>query len=190
MKDEATTAWPTDGTVESVGNVEGHDDREQRAETRHAYWQEWYDANRQRIAEKRSRLWREDPEYRARENARRRKQRRAAAAKRAPRPTSDPWFTAEVRVGERSEKAYTLGYVARQLGCSEALLRQWRLRGQLPESPYRDGRRHLYTEDMVAAIVAARDRRVHERAGRMVVGEDASMGAEIMAAWEKSSKRC
>jgi hypothetical protein len=38
---------------------------------------------------------------------------------------------------------------------------------------------------MIAAIRAARDARLHVRGGRRVVGEDAAMGAEIAAEWEK-----
>ena len=183
MMHEATATWPTGETAGMDATDEGQE--RAKVEARQAYWQDWYARNQERIAAKRARLWREDPAYRARENARRRKQRRAAAARRAQRPVSDPWFTVQVPLGNGPAAAYTLGYVARRLGCSEALLRQWRLRGQLPASPFRDGRRHLYTEAMVDAIVAARDRRVHERGGRLVVGEDAGMGAEIAAMWRK-----
>jgi hypothetical protein len=189
MKNEATTEWPTGEDAGTVAQVEGPREQAERAAARKEYWQSWYAENRARIAAKRSQLWREDPEYRARENARRRRQRRAKAQQRAQRPVSDPWFTVQLEVAGRREVAYTLGYVARRLGCSEALLRQWRLRGQLPASPFRDGRRHLYTESMVDAIVAARDRRVHARGGRYVVGEDPGMGGEIAAAWQKVQKK-
>ena len=180
MKDEATITWPEVDAVGVVGSVEGHGDGDRKG-----YWQEWYARNKERIAEKRARLWRDDAAYRERENARRRAQRRAKAVLREPREQGDPWFEVEVEVGDHVEKAYTLGYVARRLGCSEALLRQWRLRGQLPPSPYRSGRWHLYTEGMIAAIVDARDRRLHVRGQRCVVGVDAEMGLELQQAWAK-----
>jgi hypothetical protein len=155
----------------------------ERAKNRKQYWDNWYSEHKAEIAEKRSRMWHDDQGYRDRENARRRKQRRAKAEKRVPRAKAAPWVECMVDAGGRQEKAYTLGYVAQRLGCSEALLRLWRWRGQLPESPYRQGRVHLYTEDMVNAIVVARDRRARVRAGKWSVGSSPGMGEEIQAAW-------
>lgn len=195
---EATTAWPT---VEQVGTdvqVEGPTKGKrgrkplpegERAERRKKYWDGWYDEHKAEIAAKRARLWREDPEYRKRENARRRKQRRAKAKAAGKRPRVAPWAESTVQVAGREERAYTLGYVAQRLGCSEALLRLWRWRGQLPESPFRVGRVHLYTEAMVGAIVEARDRRAKVRAGKWSVGSAPGMGEEIAAAWAAALKK-
>lgn len=189
---EATTVWPT---VENAGTV-AHDEGPkrgkrgrkplppgERAKNRKRYWDDWYEAHKADLAAKRAKLWREDPAYRERENARRRKQRAAKAAEREPRVRAEPWLEASVCVSGQEQRAYTLGYVAQRLGCSEALLRLWRWRGQLPESPYRQGRVHLYTEPMVEAIVAARDRRAKVRAGKWSVGSAPDMGDEIAAAW-------
>jgi hypothetical protein len=190
---EATTTWLMGehaGTVESAEEprVKGKRGRKplpegERAARRKKYWDGWYADHKAEIAEKRARLWREDPEYRKRENARRRRQRRAKAKAAGRKPRVAPWVESTVRVGVREERAFTLGYVAQRLGCSEALLRLWRWRGQLPESPFRSGRVHLYTEAMVGVIVEARDRRARVRAGKWSVGAAPGMGEEIAAAW-------
>jgi hypothetical protein len=197
---EATVAWPTVEQAGTVAPVEGPKKGKrgrkplppgERAARRKRYWEQWWEEHRDEVAAKRARLWREDPAYRDRENARRRKQRRAKAQERAPRPRGEPWLRIEVQVEGAVLVTYTLGYVAHRLGCSEALLRLWRLRGQLPASPFRQGRVHLYTEAMVDAIEATRDRRARVRAGKWSVGVSPGMGEEIAAAWrrvlEKSS---
>jgi hypothetical protein len=190
--EEATTVWPVDetvGTVEQVsGPKKGKRGRKplpegERAVRRKKYWDAWYQDHKAEIAKKRARLWREDPEYRKRENARRRKQRRNKSKAAGKRPRVAPWAESTVQVAGIAERAYTLGYVAQRLGCSEALLRLWRWRGQLPESPFRIGRVHLYTQAMVDAVVEARDRRAKVRAGKWSVGSAPGMGDEIAAAW-------
>lgn len=195
---EAAGTWPADAPVGTDAQVEGPKKRGrkplpegQRAANRRAYWEQWYEQHKEEIAAKRARAWREDPEYRDRENARRRRQRKAQRAKapKVPRPRAQPWQVYQVEVCGVRQPAYTLGYVAHRLGCSEALLRLWRWRDQMPSSPLKSGAKHLYTEAMVEALVGARDRRARPRAGGWSVGSDPTMGEELREAWERITQK-
>jgi len=85
-------------------------------------WDAWYEANKDRLSEKRAKRYREDPEYRAKALARSRQQRETKK-----QPVTD---------------GHTLSFndMATTLGITVWVLREWRRKNYFPEPYRREGR--------------------------------------------------
>lgn len=82
----------------------------------------WYEANKQRLSEKRAKRYREDPEYREKAIARAKAQR------------------AQTKKKEPVTDGYTVSFrqMAEQLGVTVWVLREWRRKNYFPEPHLRD----------------------------------------------------
>lgn len=132
------------------------------------YFKEWYSENADSLNEKRRQRYAEDPEYRKKiqeSNARNRKVRRkiSRAERRAEEKAKlvnvdkRPWraVTAIVEVdGERVEaQVFTIGALAKALGCSVQVIRLWESKGVIPETPLRgSGGDRLYTPEFINMV--------------------------------------
>jgi len=123
-------------------------------------FQQWYQANGERLNEKRKARYHADPEYREKvlkQNQESRAKRKEEARKQ-PRPPRPPQPSRlerpiEMEVEGVVQRVFTTGAVAKQLGCSVQTLRQWEAKGVIPETPLRaehgSSRDRLYTAQMV-----------------------------------------
>lgn len=84
-------------------------------------WDAWYAANKQRLSEKRAKRYREDPAY------------REAALKRSRSQRA-------VKVPVTDGYVISFNDVAREVGVTPWVLREWRKKDYFPEPRHRDGR--------------------------------------------------
>jgi DNA-binding transcriptional MerR regulator len=142
------------------------------------YFKEWYGENADELNKKRRDRYANDPEYRKKiqdSNARTRKVRRKKrqeekkAREKAKLTNVDkrPWrsVTATVEVdGEQVEaQVFTIGALAKALGCSVQVIRLWESKGIIPETPLRgSGGDRLYTAEFIEMVAE-----VLEQKGRL-----------------------
>jgi len=128
---------------------------------------DWYAANATEFNEKRRERYVNDPTYRARVRDTNQKVREKAkerrkiehqaevAAIRVKPPSRSLGAPLQVRVGGQdvTTMVYTLGALARALGCAKVTLYKWEREGVLPETSLRNARgARIYTADQVLDI--------------------------------------
>lgn len=104
------------------------------------YYKDWYQKNRERLAEKRREKYRQDQEYRKSILDRSREWRRSRGA----------------LVEKPTEFAATQDDLIQELGITVWTLRQWRTAGLFPR-PHRFGRQLWYTNKQVSLLAKLRD---------------------------------
>jgi hypothetical protein len=90
-----------------------------------------------------------------------------------------------IRFSGRIHRAWTLGYVAKELDRSLPTLQNWVWSGMIPGTPFHsDGGQRLYTRGMIDVIVEACARRAHP-CGRKnrIRRHDTTFSQEIEAGW-------
>jgi len=128
----------------------------------------WYDENGEELNKSRRDRYHSDPEYKARvlkgNRERRRKAREEKSQEQAKereakkvRIAEQPYRVVEATIktkkGTVKETLFTIGALARVLGCSVQAVRLWERRGVLPETPLRNTKGdRLYTADQVEQI--------------------------------------
>lgn len=127
-------------------------------------FKQWYNANGKQLNEKRQARYNSDPEYRQKvlaSNAESREKRRksgkkVAAKKRKPKTDPKPYKVVEAVVDGSKAKLFTIGLLAKELGCSIQAIRLWERNGVIPEAPLRSGSGvagdRLYTDAAVKII--------------------------------------
>jgi DNA-binding transcriptional MerR regulator len=129
------------------------------------YFRKWYDANGKALNRKRKRKYHSDPGYKekvlAQNRAARKRKREVAQAQRKQSGGTErtiverSWKTRPMTVtldsGEQAAvQGFTIGAVAKILGCSVQGLRLWERNGVLPGTPYRhQNRDRLYPWDLI-----------------------------------------
>jgi DNA-binding transcriptional MerR regulator len=130
-------------------------------------FREWYELNGKRLNAQRKSRYHTDPEYRARvlrtnqesrakhkeeTQAERREERKAIKL----RPQEKRFKTVSAEVDGVTETLFTIGALAKALGCSIQAIRLWERQGVIPPTPLRTGKGasgdRLYTEAMVSEI--------------------------------------
>jgi hypothetical protein len=129
------------------------------------YFQKWYDANGKALNRKRKRKYHTDPGYKekvlAQNRAARKKKREVALSERKKSGGTErtivekSWKTRPMTVvldsgEEATVQGFTIGAVAKILGCSVQGLRLWERNKVLPGTPYRHQKRdRLYPWDLI-----------------------------------------
>jgi DNA-binding transcriptional MerR regulator len=127
----------------------------------------WYDANGERLNQKRMQRYQTDPEYREKVLAankasrdkrrvdtadKRREEKRAIRAK----TTARPFKTVNQQVGDSTQELFTIGALALALGCSIQAIRIWEKEGIIPATPLRSDKGEsgdrLYTQKQIKNI--------------------------------------
>ncbi len=132
---------------------------EEIAERRRAYFARWYAKNKKRVSERRRRLYREDPEYRAKvhERTRRWRQRKAEERKLNGEDQERRPFYIDVEYEDgRVETGISSGEAIEILGVHRLTFYNWLRRGVIPQTPYRtDGGKFVWTEKMIREVARA-----------------------------------
>lgn len=146
-----------------------------------SYFERYYKANRQRISDKRKKLYASDPAYaeKAKIAAKRyrirlKKERRASGVKKQKRGRRIP---ETMLVGGIEQQVFTIKQVAKQLRRSVATLNYWERNGLLSEPPIRLGRVRMYTAPMIEVVREALKKR-----GRVDL-DDVSFRDEVKTGW-------
>lgn len=130
-------------------------------------FRDWYAANGERLNAQRKAKYHSDPTYRKQvletNQESRLKRKKSAKAQRKVetkavrlRPHEKRFKTVNAVIDGVSEKLFTIGALARALGCSIQAIRLWERQGVIPATPLRTGTGQtgdrLYTEAMVDSI--------------------------------------
>jgi len=132
-------------------------------------FRDWYAENGKRLNKKRRRRYQDDPEYRERvlemnrvsrerrrkeQETKRRKERSASKVKTRPLPFKTVRAVVETADGkEGEEQLFTIGALARTVGCSVQAIRLWEKQGVLPPTEIRNEKGdRLYTAQQVEMI--------------------------------------
>ena len=125
------------------------------AGNRPGYFKDWYDGNKDGLAEKRKAKYRGDPEHRAKTIQSSRDYRRRVAANRVHVPRYSRPLVKKTGSGSKIE-LYTVGAFAMVVGRSIQAINNWQARGLLPVTPYlrKRGDREVryYTMAMAEAV--------------------------------------
>lgn len=128
-------------------------------------FRDWYEANGERLNEKRKAKYHNDPKYRDKvlktnqdSRAKRKSTSKKSGDKRASRARTDEkrWKTVEAVVDGVRETMFSIGALAQALGCSIQAIRLWERQKLIPATPIRTGKGkngdRLYTRAMVENI--------------------------------------
>lgn len=143
------------------------------------YFQEWYANNGDELNKSRRDKYRDDPEYREKilkQNREARKKRRKEALKEKRKKqaatktrTAQSWKAVTVELEDKKSgqmvptKMFTIGAVAKALGCSVQALRLWEKKGVIPEASFRYSKGdRLYTAEAIDILreVLAKQKRL------------------------------
>lgn len=115
------------------------------AEKRKASFGQWYEANKEKLAQKRAEKYRTDPDYRAKALER-------AARQRSDNPRQRRDTDSSVRVinGELRE-VFRIGTVAEAIGRDEQTIRLWEERAIIPK-PSAPGKHRYYTSHQISLL--------------------------------------
>lgn len=132
----------------------------------------WYGRNKERLAERRKRRYREDPEYREKILAHKRAKGREERAAIAP-------YVRKV-VGKKEILLLRIGDAAERVGVTAMTLRDWEERGLIPKSAF-PWKHRYYTDhqvDLLSQFVSNKDADVE------------SASANVFATWNKGVPKC
>jgi DNA-binding transcriptional MerR regulator len=128
-------------------------------------FKEWYEENGEALNKSRRNRYQTDPEYRQRvldanresREKRRKKEREEKFKERQAQKLRDTdkqsYKVVTAGVGEATSRLFSIGAVAKTLGCSVQAVRIWEKRGLLPETPLKNTKGdRLYTEEQVTFI--------------------------------------
>lgn len=114
-------------------------------ENRRASFSTWYEANKEKLAQKRAEKYRTDPEYRAKALERAARQRSDN-----PRPKRESESSVRVINGVQRE-VFRIGSVAQIIGRDEQTIRLWEDRGVIPK-PTAPGKHRYYTSHQISLL--------------------------------------
>lgn len=153
------------------------------------YYAEWYQANKDRISDKRKRAYQEDGSYREKvlsQSAEHRERQRAVPRVKVPRHQVPKRY----KTGDGGEVVlYSIGFFALFIGRSIQSINEWEKDDPdggkpaiLPRTPYVQGTRRFryYTQAMMEAV------KEHVGTKRRLYPVDPEMYQKIVAAWEES----
>ena len=133
-----------------------------KARKKSASYRQWYEANKERVAAQRKARYENDPEYRERILANRRKQREKEKHERSRREVKGnvlenrrikQFQVNHDELGSVVTQFYSIGQMAKRLNLAVPTMRKWEREGVIPEAMYRsNGGHRLYTVDQVNTI--------------------------------------
>lgn len=147
---------------------------------RPGYYAEWYEQNKEKLAEKRKKRYEEDPEYKQKvldQSASYREKNRKEPRVKLPRHRKPKSYT----LSDGTEiQMFSVGAFAMYIGRSVQSVNHWEREGLLPKTPYRRGARgfRLYSVPMMEVVKEV----VGDRARLFPV--DPEMGNKIRQKWE------
>jgi hypothetical protein len=144
------------------------------------YFGEWYEKNKEDVAERRKKKYEDDPEYREKVLQRSsdyRERQREVSQVRVPRHQRPRMFSVEESDAE--VPLYSIGAFAAYINRSVQSINHWEGNGLLPRTPYRVGKRgfRYYSAEMMEVV-----RRIVGNKRRLFP-VDESMGKAIRDAW-------
>jgi hypothetical protein len=144
-----------------------------------AYYKEWYEKNREQVAERRRGRYSSDPEYRERVLSRGRDSRQR---KRQDRP--DPRPKQPTEVWHHGAKFVSIHELARKLGKYILTVRLWFRKGLMPQSPYVSVHGPQKRQWFSGAMVDAMCEHVGKAEGKHMSSKElAEIGDKVRRAW-------
>ena len=151
-----------------------HEFARMTTQDRSAYYQDWYEKNRNGIRDARRKRYANDPEYAEACRARSRAYRNAQRGTGEERRTG--WYV-EIRGKER--EAFTVGKLGEDTDREIQTISYWHRHKMLPETPLRtSGGVRLYTKGMIKVVADALEKR------GTLARNDLRFGSEVRRGWK------
>lgn len=126
---------------------------------RREYWKDYWSDNRDVILQKRRDKYNNDPEYKQKMKDIRRDNYEKNKVLKVKKPSSEFVVSSVppviMEVHGKKIMMFDVEYFAKRIGRSVATVRYWERRGILPKTPFRKGRKCLYSDSMIASVYEA-----------------------------------
>lgn len=140
------------------------------------YYAKWYQANKERLAEKRRERYVNDPVYRSK-----------AIALATQYRSGSRVIEETIELNGQSERLLPVNDLAEALGVERLTITNWEVRGLFPATPYllTASKKRYYTHGMIEAAKAVVEARRNGAKRIRVAATDTKMLEEIRHAWRE-----